>query len=203
MQNKLQELTDKLYNEGLSKGKQEADMLIGNAKAEAEKIVAEAKAEAKKITEKAGKDAQELNTRVENDIRMASTQTFATIKQQIESLINLKIVSKPVEEALSGKEFMVKMIESIIKAFKADAPEAVNLSLILPDAMKAELESYIKTAISAEMAKGVDISFSKDINKGFRIGPKEGGFIVSFTDEDFQGMIMEYMRPATKKLLFG
>ena len=41
MQNKLQELTDKLYNEGLSKGKQEAELLRANAKKEAEKIIME------------------------------------------------------------------------------------------------------------------------------------------------------------------
>lgn len=203
MQNKLQELTDKLYNEGLSKGKQEADLLIGNAKAEAERIVADAKAEAKKINEKAEKDAQELKTRVENDIRMASSQTLATIRHQIESLINLKVISKPVEEALSSNDLMIKLIESVIKAFKADSPEAGSLSLILPDSMKKELGSYIEKSMSAEMAKGVEVSFSKDINKGFRIGPKDGGYIVSFTDEDFEGMITEYMRPATKKLLFG
>ena len=39
MQNKLQELTDRLYNEGLSKGKQEADQLLANAREEARQIV--------------------------------------------------------------------------------------------------------------------------------------------------------------------
>ena len=32
MQNKLQELTDKLYNEGLSKGKQEGEAILNEAK---------------------------------------------------------------------------------------------------------------------------------------------------------------------------
>ena len=44
--NKLQELTQKLYNEGLEKGRSEADRLVAEAKAEAAKILAEAKAEA-------------------------------------------------------------------------------------------------------------------------------------------------------------
>ena len=42
MDNKLQALTDKLYNEGLSKGKQEAEVLIAKARSQAEDIVAEA-----------------------------------------------------------------------------------------------------------------------------------------------------------------
>ena len=49
MENKLQELTDKLYNEGLSKGKQEAEALKAAAAAESEKIIADARKEAEKI----------------------------------------------------------------------------------------------------------------------------------------------------------
>ena len=41
---KLQELTDKLYQEGLEKGRAEADSLVSEAKSQAEKIVADARA---------------------------------------------------------------------------------------------------------------------------------------------------------------
>ena len=51
MQNKLQELTDKLYNEGLSKGKQEAEQMKANAKNEAAQIIAQAKEEAENLGE--------------------------------------------------------------------------------------------------------------------------------------------------------
>ena len=44
MENKLQQLTQKLYDEGLEKGRAEADKLVADAKAEARKIVAEARA---------------------------------------------------------------------------------------------------------------------------------------------------------------
>ena len=42
MQNKLQELTDKLYEEGLSKGKEEGARILEDARQEAERILAEA-----------------------------------------------------------------------------------------------------------------------------------------------------------------
>ena len=49
MENKLQELTDKLYNEGLAKGKKDADNLLSQAKEQAEEIMARAKAQAESI----------------------------------------------------------------------------------------------------------------------------------------------------------
>ena len=39
MQDKLQELMDKLYNEGLSKGRKDADELVAKAALEAEEII--------------------------------------------------------------------------------------------------------------------------------------------------------------------
>ena len=38
MENKLQELTQKLYNEGVEKANEEADKIIKEAKAEADKL---------------------------------------------------------------------------------------------------------------------------------------------------------------------
>ena len=80
MQNKLQELTDKLYNEGLSKGKQEAEQLVSDAKNQASEIIAKANQEAQAIIEKAKADALELKVKTENDVKMATNQVFASVK---------------------------------------------------------------------------------------------------------------------------
>ena len=49
----------------------------------------------------------------------------------------------------------------------------------------------------------VEASFTKKIAGGFTIGPKDGGYFISFTEETFNALISEYLRPATKKILFG
>ena len=43
----------------------------------------------------------------------------------------------------------------------------------------------------------------KGLSKGFKIGPRDGGYQISFTADDFTSLIGEYLRPATKKILFG
>ena len=53
---KLQELTQKLYDEGLAKGKQDGEALLQKAQAEAEGIVKQAKEEAEALLAKARKD---------------------------------------------------------------------------------------------------------------------------------------------------
>ena len=46
MENKIQELTDKIYREGVEKGNEEAQRLIANAQDEAKKIIEDARKEA-------------------------------------------------------------------------------------------------------------------------------------------------------------
>ena len=53
MENKLKELTDRLYGEGLEKGRVEADRLVADAKEQAAKILADAQAEATRIVKQA------------------------------------------------------------------------------------------------------------------------------------------------------
>ena len=59
--NKLQELTQKLYNEGLEKGRAEAERLVAEAKEQAAKIVADAKAEAEAIAKAAEMRADDID----------------------------------------------------------------------------------------------------------------------------------------------
>ena len=60
MENKIQELTDKIYREGVEKGNTEAQKLIANAQDEAKKIVEDARKEAEAIVAASRKSADEL-----------------------------------------------------------------------------------------------------------------------------------------------
>jgi len=201
MQNKLQELTDKLYNEGLSKGKQEGEELLAKARTQAEEIVAKAKAEAEKIVAAAQKQAEEISTKTASDIRMASIQSLAATKKDIETLVVGKMTHEAVKNTLSSAEFIKEIIKTVAGKFTLEGP--VELSMILPESLKKELEPFVNGELAKILGTGVEASFSKKIAGGFQIGPKDGGYFVSFTEETFNQLISEYLRPATKKLLFG
>lgn len=201
MQNKLQELTDRLYNEGLSKGKQEGEELLAKAKVQADEIIAKAQAEAAQIVAAARKQAEELKTKTASDIKMASNQSLAATKKDIETLVVGKMTNDAVKKALSSAEYIKGLIKEVAAKFTTDGP--VDIALILPESLRKELEPFVTKELGNILNAGVEASFSKKINGGFQIGPKNGGYFVSFTDETFNQLISEYLRPATKKLLFG
>ena len=203
MQNKLQELTDRLYNEGLSKGKQEGEAILNDAKARAEEIIAGAKEEAAKIIAAAEKDAEDLRTKVTGDLKMAAEQSISATKQEIGTLITGKIADKEIASAMTSADFVKEIIRSVAKAFNPADDSPADIALVLPESLKKELEPFVKKEIAEILGKKVEATFSKKVSGGFTIGPKDGGWFISFTDETFKELISGYLRPATKKILFG
>lgn len=201
MENKLQELTDKLYNEGLSKGKAEGEVLLAKAKSDAAEIVAAAEKEAKEIIAKAEKQAADYKTKVAGDLKMAASQSIQTTRKDIENLVVFKMTGAATDKVLSDVEFVKEIVKAVASKFNAE--EAVDLDIVLPESMKSALEPFITKELSSMLKGEVNASFSKKISGGFTIGPKDGGYFISLTDETFKELISEYLRPATRKLLFG
>ena len=203
MQDKLQELTEKLYNEGLSKGKQQGEEILAKARKEAEEIIAEANRKAEALKAAAEKEAQEMKTKVTGDVRMAALQSITATKQEIEGLIVRKMTDKDIASSLTSADFVKRIIETVAKSFNPGDQDPVDLVLVLPENMKKEFEPYISSELSKILKAGISAKFSKKISGGFTIGPKDGGYFLSFTDETFKELISEYLRPATKKFLFN
>ena len=164
--------------------------------------IAQAKNEAEAIIKKAQEEATELKSKTENDIKMASSQVFTAVKQQIESAIVTKTL-KSVKEAAQDVEFIKTILSSIVAAFNPESSEPVALNVILPADKRNELEKFAQEKLASLCKAGLEIQFSKNIAGGFKIGPKGEGYMISFTDKDFENIIAEYLRPKTKELLFG
>ncbi len=201
MQNKLQELTDKLYNEGLSKGREEGEALLAKAKSQAADIVAEAEKKAAEIMTKAEKEAEAYKVKVAGDLKMAASQSVQATRKDIEDLVVFKMTGAATEKALSDEAFVKEVIKAVSEKFNAET--AMDLNLVLPETLKSSLEPFVKNELSTILKGQVNASFSKKIAGGFTIGPKDGSYFISLTDETFKELISEYLRPATRKLLFG
>lgn len=201
MQNKLQELTDKLYNEGLSKGREEGEALLAKAKSQAADIVAEAEKKAAEIMTKAEKEAEAYKVKVAGDLKMAASQSVQATRKDIEDLVVFKMTGAAIEKALSDEAFVKEVIKAVAEKFNAET--AMDLNLVLPETLKSSLEPFVKNELSNILKGQVNASFSKKIAGGFTIGPKDGSYFISLTDETFKELISEYLRPATRKLLFG
>ena len=201
MSNKLQELTDRLYNEGLSKGKEEGEILLFKARKEADEIIANARKQAEDIVTEAENRAAQLKEKAESDIKMASEQALMATKKDIENLLVNALCAEETEKVLSEEKFLKEIILAVAQKFSTQQSE--DISLVLPASLKSMLEPWVSTELKKAHKKEISVDFSKKIKGGFSIGPQNGSWYISMSDESFKALISEYLRPVTKKLLFG
>jgi len=201
MSNKLQELTDRLYKEGLSKGHEEGERILNQAKQEASQIKSKAEAEAQAIIAEAQEQAARIKSKAESDVKMASEQCLQATKKDIENILVSAICDDKVQASLSDAKFIKGIISAVAEKFSTS--ESGEMSIILPETLQNELEPWVNGELKKALSSEIEASFSKKVSGGFKIGPKDGSWYVSLTEETFKELIAEYIRPVTRKILFG
>jgi len=203
MNDKIQALTSKLYREGVEKGEEKASAIVKEAQDKAREVVAGAEARAEALMAKAAGDAENLRRNVEAELRLAGVQAVDNLRQRIVRLVSLKTVEDPVGNSFMEPAVVSDFIRLVLQNWKAGQGPSPDLICLLPENKRKELEQSVRKAAAEFLAKGVEIRFSPSLKGGFRVGPKDGSYLISFTDEDFKEFFSLYLRPRTKAMLFG
>ncbi|TVQ13037.1 MAG: V-type ATP synthase subunit E [Bacteroidetes bacterium] len=202
MQTKLQELTEKIYQEGVNKAKDEAEKLKAAAQKEADDLVSDAKKQAEGIMKDAEKQAEELKNNAMNELQLSARQLISDTRQKVVNLIETKVVEPEVKATFKDVEFTQKVIHTLVENWNPKGDERVEISVLLPKEKQKEFEAFFKGKTAEMLGKGAEISFSDKIKGGFKIGPKKGGYLISFSDEDFDNLFRGYLRPRLIEMLF-
>lgn len=202
MEGKLRELTDRIYTEGVERARSEAEQILAEARKQAERLTAEAAREAGRIREQAREEAEQLRENTTSELQLSARQAVADLKQKITGLIAVKLLSEPLHEALSDAGFLKSIIQTAMNNWKPDSQTGPELQLLLPEKERGKLDSYIAGKSNELLAKGLHIRFDEHLADGFRIGPADGSFVVSFSGEDFERFFRVYLRAQIDKMLF-
>ncbi len=200
MTTKLQDLTEKIFNEGVQKAREEADTIIDEARQKAKEIEDEARQKAEKTIADAEKKGREIKRHVEAEMKMALDQSVAALKQDISKMVTMEAIEPPMKELFSDKKYLSNLVVRVIDGWIKK--ESLDLALILPEADREEMESYFKNQLAHHLNKGLQLSFAKNVKSGFKIGPADGSYLISFTEQDFNNFFKAYLRPKTNQLLF-
>ena len=199
--NKLQELTQKLYNDGLEKGRSEAERLVAEAKEQAAKILADARAEADAITKAAEVRAEDVAKNAMTEITLAGRQAVSKIKTELAEAVIMKSTGAAVKAATMDAAFVKDMLLAVAQNWNANTAD-VSLEALLPEQQRAELDAAMQKSAAELLKAGVEVGYSKDVKTGFKLGEKNGGYYISFTDESFDALLKEYLREKVSNMLY-
>ena len=196
MNTKLQELTDKIYHEGVEKGNAEAKAIVENAQAKAGDIIAQAKAEAEKIIADAQAKYSELEKNTQSELRLFAGQSVNALKTEITDLICGEIVTNSVKPAVSDKAFMQKAIHTLVQEWaKTD-----RLTVETKDAQA--LTDYFTANAKDLLNKGLKITEANGIKTDFAVVSEEKGYKITFGEDELIAYFKEFLRPKLVEMLF-
>ena len=196
MENKIQELTDKIYREGVEKGNEEAQRLVSNAREEAAKILEEARKEAEAIKAAARKSAAETAENTQSEIKLFAGQAVNALKTEVASLLTNQVVSKAVKDFVADKDYLNKFIVSLATQWTA------NEAIVISTADAEGLKKYFATNAKAVLDKGVKIEQVNGNKTLFTISPADGSYKVNFGEEEFENYFKDFLRPQLVEMLF-
>jgi V/A-type H+/Na+-transporting ATPase subunit E len=196
MNSTLQDLTDKIYLEGVEKGKSEADAIVSNAQQNAAKIRQQAETDAAAIVAQAKKEADELDKNTRSELSLFARQAVEALKTEVTDLITGKITEDSVKAAVADKVFMQKVILSF-------AQEWAKKEQVVIEAKDATaLTTYFEANAKELLNKGISIKSVNGVKADFAVHPASGGFKITFGEAEFVEYFKEFLRPKLVELLF-
>ena len=196
MENKIQELTDKIYREGVEKGNEEAQRIVSEAQAKAEKLIEDARKQAEEIVASAKKTADELSENTKSELKLFAGQALNALKTEVTNLLTNETVSEAVKNFTSDKEYFNKFVVSLAKQWSANEPIVISV----PDG--ESLKKYFSNNAKELLDKGVKIESVNGTKVLFSISPADGSYKVNFGEEEFENYFKEFLRPQLVQMLF-
>lgn len=193
---KIQELTKKIYREGVEKGQAEADRIVQEAKETAAQIIAEANKTAAEIEAAGKKAAAEMEANTKNELKLFTAQSLSALKSEIANVLTSSTVGQAVDKLVSDKDFLCKFTVALAGKWVENEP------IVIESADAETLKAYFAKEAKAILAKGVTIEKVNGRSALFTIMPEDGSYKVSFGKEEFEDYFKSFLRPQLVQMLF-
>ncbi|MDD3088578.1 MAG: hypothetical protein PHT95_01350 [Candidatus Omnitrophica bacterium] len=199
MEMDLKTIIEKIKTEGVSEAEKQAGEMIGTAKKKAEEILAQAVAISEEKRRQTEKETERFRKSAEEAVRQAARDTLLGLKEDIVRLFD-RITKKETSGALSSAAVNDAVV-ALISNFRKDS--GADIEVLTSQAQRDSLEKGLIKALKDEIAKGVVIKASPNIENGFRVGIKGENYYYDFADDAVAEAFKNYLNPRLSGILEG
>ena len=213
----VQELINRLRDDGVKAGREQADQVLQDAQEQAAGIVAQAKAEAAEMLDKARAGIETERTAAQESLRVAIRDTELKMEAELKAAF-----ASHVKRLVSVEARDVKFLRQIISAIaglaagdKACGEQPVEVllpkNLFETDEKGARLTEEgqdnmrrLVLGISGEMLReGVDLKPSESIGGGIRIRLVDKDLEIDLSDTAISELLLQYILPRYRAIVTG
>ena len=196
MDSQIQALTEKVYQEGVLKGEQEAAKILADANAQAEQVERDARARAEQIIAEAQRSASELKSNTERELKLNASKLIEATKASIVDVLAGRIAGDSVQSLTANPELLQRVVLEIAKGF--DLKHGVEIT----SSQAEELKAYFAQNARALLEEGLTIKQVAGKATQYTIRPQNGSFKVEIGEQEFVELFKSILRPQLAQELF-
>lgn len=196
MDSQIQALTEKVYQEGVLRGEQEAAKILADANAQAEQVERDARARAEQIIAEAQRSASELKSNTERELKLNASKLIEATKASIVDVLAGRIAGDSVQALTANPELLQRVVLEIAKGF--DLKHGVEIT----SSQAEELKAYFAQNAKALLEEGLTIKQVAGKATQYTIRPQNGSFKVEIGEQEFVELFKSILRPQLAQELF-
>ena len=196
MDQKIRELTDKIFNEGVEKGREEADKILAEAQKKSMEMLEDARREAEAIRKNAEKGRDELKSNTTSELKLYTGQTIQALRTSIADTITDKVVSEAVSKSVSDPSFLQGLIAKIVSNWTPGE------EIVIETADAKALEACFAKEAKDLLDKGLVIKEAAGRATEFTIKPQNGSYKIDFGESELVELFKSFLRPRLVEMLF-
>lgn len=218
LSNGVETLIERLRDEGVAKGRQEAELIVRDAERRSEWLVGQAQEEAARMLAKAREEGERLKRSTHEALQVAARDTVLNLKAHLSAQFTAQ-VGRLVSRELSDEALLVKLILELVGRVREDLrlDEAGRGEVVLPrdvigieelrrhpeQLKKGTLSHFVLVMAEEMLREGVSFVVAEKNQEGLRLRLNEGEMEIDLTVEAVTGLLMAHLQPRFRALLEG
>ncbi len=208
----VQDLVDRLREEGVAEGRREAAEVLQQARREAARIVEAARREAAAAVEEARRAASRFQAAGEEAVRLALRDAALRLRVEIEDRFAAQL-GRLVSQRLADPQFLQRLLLGIAgqavpqdRAIEIMLPETLLTPADGPSASgseRADVDRFVRGLAGQMLRQDVTLSVTEAIQAGVVIRSAEEGIEVHLDDRAVSELLREHLVPRFRALLDG
>ena len=212
----IEALIDKLRQEGVDKGRSEAEQILLDAEKEADLLLKQAREEADAMIKKAKREVAQKQQAGEDALKMAARDLLLDVKENLARSFTDQ-VERLIEQQMDNPEFVQRMILELVGRTRtaANLDDSEQIEILLPenviglDELRRNADEY-KTGRLSQFVQSLSVellrdgvSFNSHSGSGIRVRLVGKDVEVDLTDSAVSQLLLRHLQPRFRALLEG
>lgn len=214
----VEALIERLRNDGVSAGQEEAEDLIVNAQKHAEWIIEKAELEAQELLAEAHKEANAIKISGADALQLAGRDALLKLRDTLLGSFSHEVM-RVVGEQMTDEKFIEKLILALAGTVrdKTGLDEHGEIVISLPEDImgveelrkkpeelkEGKLSQYTAAIAANLLREGVQFEVAENIKTGLSVRLVDDDMVIDFTDKAVADLLLEHIQPRFRALLQG